>query len=62
MVWKYQSQANLFWERLSLMIQVFSYLQNRESRYMPIQRKPETISLDTKPFKTKQIYSREFMC
>ena len=41
---KYQSQAILFWERLSLMIQVFSYLQHRESRYMPVQRRPETIS------------------
>ena len=38
-----QKQSFLFWERLSLLIQVTSYLQKRDSKYIPIQRRPETI-------------------
>ena len=41
--WKYQRKANVFWERLSLSVQVISHLQNNESKYMPIQRKTETL-------------------
>jgi len=40
---KYQSQSVLFWERLSLLIQVISYLQQRDSKYIPIQKRPETL-------------------
>jgi uncharacterized protein YpbB len=41
--WKYQRKADVFWERLSLSVQVISYLQNNDSKYMPIQRKVETL-------------------
>ena len=41
--WKYQRKANVFWERLSLSVQVISHLQNNESKYMPIQRKTENL-------------------
>ena len=41
--WKYQRKANVFWERLSLSVQVISHLQNNESKYMPIQRKAENL-------------------
>lgn len=41
--WKYQRKADVFWERLSLTVQVISHLQNRDSKYMPIQRKAETL-------------------
>lgn len=38
-----QKQSVLFWERLSLLVQVTSYLQKHDSKYIPIQRRPETI-------------------
>jgi uncharacterized protein YpbB len=41
--WKYQRKATLLWERLSLCVQVISHLQNRESKYIPVQRRPETL-------------------
>ena len=41
--WKYQRKANVFWERLSLSVQVISHLQNNESKYMPIQRKADNL-------------------
>lgn len=41
--WKYQRTATVLWERLSLCVQVISHLQNRESRYIPVQRRPETL-------------------
>ncbi|WP_223881846.1 helix-turn-helix domain-containing protein [Niallia endozanthoxylica] len=41
--WKYQRTAIVFWERLSLAIQVISHLKKRESKYIPIQRKADTL-------------------
>ncbi|WP_338470129.1 helix-turn-helix domain-containing protein [Niallia sp. XMNu-256] len=38
-----QKQSLLFWERLSLLVQVISYLQKRDSKYIPIQKNQETI-------------------
>ncbi|WP_428908966.1 helix-turn-helix domain-containing protein [Niallia sp. Krafla_26] len=38
-----QKQSILFWERLTLLVQVVSYLQKHDSRYIPIQKSPETI-------------------
>ena len=38
-----QKQSILFWERLTLLVQVISYLQKRDSKYIPIQKRPETI-------------------
>ena len=55
MVGNIRAQANVFWERLSLMSSGHLHLQNNESRYMPVQRKPETLSWITDIFKTKQI-------
>ena len=39
---KYGSQSESFWERLSLAVQVISYLQHEESHYIPIQKRHET--------------------
>lgn len=41
--WKYQRTAIVFWERLSLAVQVISYLKKRESKYIPVQRKADTL-------------------
>jgi len=41
--WKYQRSAIVFWERLSLAVQVISHLKKRESKYIPIQRKADTL-------------------
>ena len=41
--WKYQRTATVLWERMSLCVQVISHLQNRESKYIPVQRKPEIL-------------------
>lgn len=41
--WKYQRTAVVFWERLSLAVQVISYLKKRESKYIPVQRKAEPL-------------------
>ncbi|MCQ6273842.1 helix-turn-helix domain-containing protein [Bacillus sp. V3B] len=41
--WKYQRMAAVLWERMSLCVQVISHLQNRESKYIPVQRRPETL-------------------
>lgn len=41
--WKYGRTGTLLWERLSLAIQVISHLQHRETKYIPVQRKPETL-------------------
>ncbi len=43
MVGNTRRKANVFWERLSLSVQVISHLQNNESKYMPIQRKAENL-------------------
>lgn len=40
--WKYQRAAEVFWERLSLSVQVISHLQKHESKYIPVQKNPET--------------------
>lgn len=39
--WKFHQITDLFWERLSLAIQVISHLKNRDAKYIPIQRKKE---------------------
>ncbi|WP_413309098.1 helix-turn-helix domain-containing protein [Bacillus sp. 1P10SD] len=39
--WKYHSFTNIFWERLSLFVQVTSNLVNGEKRYIPIQKNKE---------------------
>lgn len=39
--WKYHQVAELFWERLSLTIQVISHLNNHDTKYIPIQRKKD---------------------
>lgn len=39
--WKYHQFTELFWERLTLLIQVTSQLRNRETKFIPIQRKKE---------------------
>lgn len=41
--WKYGRTGWLLWERLSLAVQVLSHLQHRETKYIPVQRKPETL-------------------
>mgnify|MGYP002655657349 CR=1 FL=1 len=37
--WLYHSAADLFWERITLLIQVISHLNNDNVKYLPIQRK-----------------------
>lgn len=39
--WKYHNLTELFWERLSLAVQVISQLKNRNSKYLPIQKNKE---------------------
>lgn len=39
--WNYHNLTELFWERLSLAVQVISQLKNRNSKYLPIQKKKE---------------------
>ncbi|MBU8879146.1 helix-turn-helix domain-containing protein [Bacillus sp. FJAT-29790] len=39
--WKFHRLSELFWERLTLAVQVISHLTNRDSKYIPIQRKKE---------------------
>ena len=56
--WKYQRTAEIFWERLSLSIQVISHLQKNDSKYMPIQRKAETLQW-IKQFLKQNKLSRE---
>jgi uncharacterized protein YpbB len=56
--WKYQRKGNVFWERLSLSVQVISHLQNKESKYMPIQRKAENL-IWIKQFLKQNKLSRE---
>ncbi len=41
--WKYGRTGIRLWERLSLAIQVISHLQHRETKYIPVQRRPETL-------------------
>ncbi|WP_071395625.1 helix-turn-helix domain-containing protein [Bacillus tuaregi] len=41
--WKHQRTSLVFWERLSLAVQVISNLKKRESKYLPVQRKTETL-------------------
>lgn len=40
--WTYHSLTSVFWERLSLFVQVCSNLVHAQSEYIPVQRKPET--------------------
>ncbi|MGM0776746.1 MAG: helix-turn-helix domain-containing protein [Bacillota bacterium] len=37
--WLYHSTGELFWERITLLIQVISHLNNNNVKYLPIQRK-----------------------
>ncbi|WP_264738431.1 helix-turn-helix domain-containing protein [Cytobacillus firmus] len=37
--WLYHSAGDLFWERITLLIQVISHLNNNNVKYLPIQRK-----------------------
>ncbi len=53
-----QKQSLTFWERLSLLVQVISYLQKRDSKYIPIQRNPETIHC-IRTFLKQNRYNRE---
>ncbi|MDQ0197461.1 YpbB family protein [Neobacillus ginsengisoli] len=39
--WSYQQTANLFWERLTLLVQVTSNLVFQETHYIPIQKNKE---------------------
>lgn len=39
--WKFHYLTHIFWERLSLVVQVTSHLSYRDSKYIPIQRKKE---------------------
>ncbi len=39
--WKYHYLTHIFWERLSLVVQVTSHLSHQDSKYIPIQRKKE---------------------
>lgn len=41
--WKYGRTGWLLWERLSLAVQVLSHLQYRETKYIPVQRRPEIL-------------------
>ncbi|EIJ78716.1 hypothetical protein PB1_14199 [Bacillus methanolicus PB1] len=41
--WKYHNVTELFWERLSLFVQVCSNLINRKPDYVPVQKKKETL-------------------
>lgn len=40
--WTYHSLTSVFWERLSLFVQVCSNLAHSQAEYIPVQRKPET--------------------
>ncbi|WP_409270504.1 helix-turn-helix domain-containing protein [Neobacillus sp. SCS-31] len=40
--WKYHLEAGYLWERLSLLVQVCSYISRKETRYVPIQKKRRT--------------------
>lgn len=42
--WKYYQVTELFWERLTLLIQVCSNLINRERNFIPIRNKKEVLS------------------
>lgn len=39
--WKFHHVTEVFWERLTLLVQVTSQLRNHESKFIPIQRKKE---------------------
>ncbi|MBT2686933.1 helix-turn-helix domain-containing protein [Bacillus sp. ISL-47] len=39
--WKYHTSTGIFWERLSLLVQVMSHLNYNHTKYLPIQRKRE---------------------
>ncbi|MBP2240714.1 uncharacterized protein YpbB [Cytobacillus eiseniae] len=39
--WQFHKTTKLFWERLSLVVQVISQLRNQESKYLPIHKKRE---------------------
>jgi uncharacterized protein YpbB len=41
--WKYQNVTELFWERLSLLVQVCSNLINRNPDFVPVHKKKETL-------------------
>lgn len=40
--WRYHHVTNLFWQRLSLLVQVSSHLINHDPMYIPVQRNDET--------------------
>ncbi|PPA71290.1 helix-turn-helix domain-containing protein [Jeotgalibacillus proteolyticus] len=39
--WKYHDRAQIFWKRLSLLVQTLSYTIHGESRFYPVQRDPD---------------------
>ena len=43
MVGNISVQLRIFWEKLSLVVQVISYLQKHETKYIPIQKNPEIL-------------------
>lgn len=42
--WKYHTSTGVFWERLSLLVQVISHLNYNHAKYLPIQRKRNVLS------------------
>ncbi|WNS74075.1 helix-turn-helix domain-containing protein [Bacillus sp. DTU_2020_1000418_1_SI_GHA_SEK_038] len=58
---KYHQVTDLFWERLSLTVQVMSYLKSRETKYLPIQRKKE-VHYWVKNFLQQTSLKRDELC
>ncbi|MEH7525566.1 helix-turn-helix domain-containing protein [Bacillus sp. JJ1503] len=58
---KFHQVTELFWERLSLTIQVISYLKSRETKYLPIQRKKE-VHFWVKNFLQQTSLNRDALC
>ncbi|WP_197414438.1 helix-turn-helix domain-containing protein [Bacillus sp. FJAT-29937] len=58
---KFHQVTELFWERLSLTIQVISYLKSRETKYLPIQRKKE-VHFWVKNFLQQTSLNRDELC
>lgn len=57
--WKFERKDTLLWERLSLTVQVLSHLQKRETKYLPVQRKPETLLWVKDFMKTSRLGRKE---
>ena len=56
--WTYQ-KADVFWERLTLLVQVVSNLSCRETQYVPVQKNPETQQWVKNFLKQKSFNRRE---